>query len=160
MLFVQEESISTAGMNWNEATALPIRYMEREDVADVNRPVPAVGNGLLPNMKLIDPRPVAKWAKSPYTADDDGFSSPVSYYGAFAPEGPTWLDEWTAMSQLGMITNVTLQLPAASFLMKLGSQLASKLKSVQLIHCRSPPTAVLHGQPLLARLLLLLTKST
>ncbi len=97
--------ISTAGMNWNTAASMPIRYMERESASDVNRPMPAAGNGLLPNIRLIDPRPVAAWGSSPYTAEVDGFASPVSYYGAFAPTGETWLEGWSALSTAGMLTN-------------------------------------------------------
>ncbi len=104
--------ISTAGMNWNMAATMPIRYMERESAADPDRPVPTVGNGLLPNIRLIDPRPVAEWANSPYTPEADGFASAVSYYGAFAPTGPTWLDGWSALATAGMLTN-TVEATAA-----------------------------------------------
>jgi hypothetical protein len=97
--------LDTSTWNWNVAATLPIRYMEREDPNDPERPVPAgyVGS---PNVKLIDPRPVAAWAVSPYTPPADGFATPVNYYGAFAPTGPTWLDGWSALSTSRMLTNV------------------------------------------------------
>ncbi len=97
--------IDTTSWNWNVASSLPIRFMERESAADPERPMPSgyVGS---PNVKLIDPRPVTAWASSPYTPPADGFATPVNYYGAFAPSGPTWLDGWSALSTSRMLTNV------------------------------------------------------
>ncbi|MFO7936504.1 MAG: hypothetical protein R6V06_02735 [Kiritimatiellia bacterium] len=101
---VPQSLIDTSSWNWNVASSLPIRYMERE-VVSTDRPIPSgyIGD---PNVKLIDPRPVAAWTSSPYTPPADGFATPVNYYGAFAPSGPTWLDGWSALSTSGMLTNV------------------------------------------------------
>ena len=102
---VPQSLIDTSSWNWNVTGSLPIRYMEREDPLDADRPMPTgyVGS---PNVRLIDPRPVAAWAVSPYTPPADGFATPVNYYGAFAPTGPTWLDGWSALSTSRMLTNV------------------------------------------------------
>jgi hypothetical protein len=89
--------------DFNFATALPIRHLERESASDPARPFPTAGNGLLPNVKTIDPRPVSAWANSPYTPEDDGFASPAGYYGAFAPTGDTWLDGWSALATSGVL---------------------------------------------------------
>ena len=90
--------------DWNFASTMPIRYMERESASDPDRPMPSVTlNGMLPNVKTIDPRPVSAWAVSPYTPEDDGFATPVNYYGAFAPTGDTWLDGWSALYTSGML---------------------------------------------------------
>lgn len=90
--------------DWNFASTLPIRYMERESASDADRPMPDVTlNGMLPNIKTIDPRPVSAWATSPYTPEADGFATPVNYYGAFAPTGDTWLDGWSALYTSGML---------------------------------------------------------
>lgn len=92
-----------AAWDFTVATARPIRHLERESAGDASRPFPTAGNGLLPNVKALDPRPVSTWANSPYTPEDDGFASPVSYYGAFAPTGDTWLDGWSALATSGML---------------------------------------------------------
>jgi len=102
---VPQTLIDTSSWNWNVAASLPIRYMERESASDPNRPMPSTYVGD-PNVKLIDPRPVAAWTSSPYTPPADGFATPVNYYGAFAPSGPTWLDGWSALSTSRMLTNV------------------------------------------------------
>lgn len=102
---VPQSLVDTSSWNWNVASSLPIRYMERESATDPDRPMPAgyVGD---PNVKLIDPRPVSAWTSSPYTPPADGFATPVNYYGAFAPSGPTWLQGWSALSTSHMLTNV------------------------------------------------------
>lgn len=92
-----------AAWDFTVATARPIRHLERESAGDASRSFPTAGNGLLPNVKALDPRPVSTLADSPYTPEDDGFASPVSYYGAFAPTGDTWLDGWSALATSGML---------------------------------------------------------
>jgi hypothetical protein len=92
-----------AEWDWNLTGTMPIRHMERESLSDPARPMPTVGNGLLNNIKTIDPRPISAWATSPYATEDDGFATPVSYYGAFAPTGDTWLDGWSALYTSGML---------------------------------------------------------
>jgi hypothetical protein len=80
--------------------------------------MPAAGNGLLNNIKTIDPRPVSAWATSPYATEDDGFATPVSYYGAFAPTGDTWLDGWSALYTSGMLVKnggADLEIDQAAF---------------------------------------------
>jgi hypothetical protein len=96
--------ITTTGWDWNVATSLPIRFLQRESASDPTRPMPSgyVGS---PNVRLIDPRPVMDWVDSPYSTKADGFATPVNYYGAFAPTGDTWLEGWSALSTSRMLTN-------------------------------------------------------
>jgi hypothetical protein len=107
-----------AAWDWNLTGTMPIRHMEREALSDPARPMPAAGNGLLNNIKTIDPRPVSAWATSPYATEDDGFATPVSYYGAFAPTGDTWLDGWSALYTSGMLVKnggADLEIDQAAF---------------------------------------------
>lgn len=64
----------------------------------------------------LDPRPSATGpAATGAMVPADGFFATTSYYGAFDPVGPVWIDNWTALSNNRLVTGVedkTASLPA------------------------------------------------
>jgi hypothetical protein len=52
----------------------------------------------------LDPRPANNALTSVGAAPNDGFFTPASYRGAFAPNVPTWLSGWTASQAFGITT--------------------------------------------------------
>ena len=56
----------------------------------------------------IDPRPQASGAAAAgATGTSDDFFESVSYFGAFEPGVPTWLQGWTAINEYGIVDNTT-----------------------------------------------------
>jgi hypothetical protein len=87
---------SLTGTNYNNVVAgsLPITTLTRSGVAAANR---------MFNVSAIDPRPLTNSVAMTVTrmAPADGFFQPVGYKGAFTPTC-NWLQDWTAMSRLGL----------------------------------------------------------
>ncbi len=75
------------------ASALPIRGLVREPLADATKPDPTV---------LIDPRPsdTSSLKTNVKSVPADGFLAPVSYRGAFANPN-NWAVGWSTLSRLG-----------------------------------------------------------
>ena len=101
------------GSAYTEATARGVFNVGNNNVltpgfADVDSPVKTLTRGpavvlvsttMLP-VTFLDPRPANAALTSVGSAPNDGFFTPASYRGAFAP-GENWLDGWTASSAFG-----------------------------------------------------------
>ena len=72
-------------------------------IASITRgPAVAVGSLTMVPVTTLDPRPANAALTSVASAPNDGFFTPASYRGAFAPgNGPTWLCGWTASDAFG-----------------------------------------------------------
>lgn len=56
----------------------------------------------------LDPRPnPAGLAASGAAAPDDPFFTQVSYYGAFNPDAPLWINGWTGLAREGILSETT-----------------------------------------------------
>ena len=61
----------------------------------------------------LDPRPMpAGPAATGAMTPGDGFFTTTDYYGAFDPAGPVWMDNWTALSSNGVLTEVKRDVPS------------------------------------------------
>jgi hypothetical protein len=101
------------GSAYTEATSRGVFNAGNNNVltpgfADVDSPVTTLTRGsavvlgsltMLP-VTFLDPRPANAALTSVGSAPNDGFFTPASYRGAFAP-GENWLDGWTASSAFG-----------------------------------------------------------
>ncbi len=73
-------------------------------ITELTRSVSAAANRIF-NPTFIDPRPatLSDARTATRTAPADGFFTPVSYKGAFAPDGCLWTTGWTLQAALGLL---------------------------------------------------------
>ncbi|MCC7011781.1 MAG: hypothetical protein IT454_04385 [Planctomycetes bacterium] len=76
-------------------------------IVSITRGAPVVKGGktILP-VTFLDPRPANQALTSVASAPADGFFSPASYRGAFAPStSGTWLGDWSAAAAFGFVSS-------------------------------------------------------
>ncbi len=95
-----------AGTNWNNqlVNTLPIMSLVRTNGLITGQKHVPLTQPYMRNVIKINPlpNPAVIMDASPRTAPNDGFFTPVNYYGAFGPTN-NWLVGWTCVDALGLI---------------------------------------------------------